>query len=85
MKVVIDIPKYVYDTIVANKGYIVDCDNEKVGMAVKNGTLIPKEHGRIVDIGSYEGKVIVSRIYCGINKPVEVAELDTIIEAESEE
>lgn len=38
MKIIIDIPKYVYDTIVANKGYIIDCDNENVGMAIKNGT-----------------------------------------------
>ena len=42
MQIVIDIPKYVYDTIVASDGYIADCDNEKVGMAVKNGTLLPE-------------------------------------------
>lgn len=43
MQIVIDIPKYVYDTIVASDGYIADCDNEKVGMAVKNGTPLPKD------------------------------------------
>ena len=48
MQIVIDIPKYVYDTIVASDGYIADCDNEKVGMAVKNGTVLPK-HGRLID------------------------------------
>ena len=43
MQIVIDIPKYVYDTIVASDGYIADCDNEKVGMAVKEGTPLPKD------------------------------------------
>ena len=49
MQVVIDIPKYVYDTIIACDGYISDCDNEKVGNAIKKGTLLPKGHGRLID------------------------------------
>lgn len=53
--------------------------------AIVNGTPLPKGHGRIVDIGQYEGKIIASRKYYGVNKIVEVAELDTIIEAESED
>lgn len=54
MQIVIDIPKYVYDTIVASKGYIADCDNEKVGMAVKNGTPLPKGHGDLIDTNDLE-------------------------------
>ena len=36
--VIINIPKYVYDTIIASDGYISDCDNVQVGNAIKNGT-----------------------------------------------
>jgi hypothetical protein len=57
---------------------------EEILKAIRNGTLLPKEHGRIVDIGPYEGKVIASRKYCGVNKLIEIAELDTIIEADKE-
>ena len=52
MQIVINIPKYVYDTIIACDGYVSDCDNEKVGMAVKNGTPLPKGHGRLIDANS---------------------------------
>ena len=48
MQIVIDIPKYIYDTIVANDGHIADCDNEKVGNAIKNGIPLPKGHGRLI-------------------------------------
>lgn len=53
--------------------------------ALEKATPLPKGHGRIVDIGQYEGKVIASRKYCGVIKLVEVAELDTIIEADKTE
>ena len=36
--VIINIPKYIYDTIIACDGYIADCDNVQVGNAIKNGT-----------------------------------------------
>ena len=49
MKIVIDIPEYVYETVFASDGYIADCDsNEKVGMAVKNGKILPKGHDRLI-------------------------------------
>lgn len=51
---------------------------------IANGIPLPKGHGRIVDIGLYEGKVIASRTYCGVNKLIEVAELGTLIEADKE-
>ena len=49
MQIVIEIPKYVYDAILAHNGYISDCDNEKVGKAISHGTLLPKGHGRLID------------------------------------
>lgn len=42
IEIIVKIPKYVYDTIIARDGYISDCDNEKVGNAIKNGTPLPK-------------------------------------------
>lgn len=48
MQMVIDIPKYIYDTIIAYDGYISDCDNEKVGNAIKKGKSLPKGHGRLI-------------------------------------
>ena len=54
MKVIIDIPKYVYDTIVAGDSYIPDCDNEKVGDAIKNGTLLQKDMGIDAELLKHE-------------------------------
>ena len=85
MKIVIDIPEKYYKEIKDNYfGETIGLLNIMI-MSIVNGIPLPKGHGRIVDIGPYEGKVIVNRIYCGINSPVEVAELDTIIEADKEE
>ena len=53
MKILIDIPKYIYNTIIACDGYIGDCDNEKVGNAIKNGILLPKGHGKLKDVDHY--------------------------------
>ena len=88
MKIVIDIPaeeqyEIIKECAKKQNDFCPEADSaEKI---ISRGKPLPKGHGRIVDIGPYEGKVIVSRIYCGINNPVEVAELDTIIEAESVE
>lgn len=46
VELIVKIPKYVYDTIIACNGCISDCDNEKVGNAIKNGTPLK---GRIID------------------------------------
>lgn len=91
MQIVIDIPEYVYDTIVASDGYIQDCDNEKVGMAVKDGTPLPKGHGRLIDADEYKEHLYA----CETNgRPLHIMELDerlttidnvpTIIEADTE-
>lgn len=49
VELVVKIPKYIYNTIIARDGYISDCDNEKVGNVIKNGTLLPKGHSDLVD------------------------------------
>lgn len=83
MRLVIDILEDTYKATCS--GSMLPPHVENVVNAIKNGTPLPKGHGRIVDIGPYEGKVIASRKYCGVNKLVEVAELDTIIEADKEQ
>lgn len=84
MQIVIDIPEEIYDYI-HNDYMAVRCrDAHKIAEAIFYGVPLPKGHGRIIDIGPYEGKVIASRKYHDVNKLIEVAELDTIIEADEE-
>ena len=40
MKIVIDIPKYIYDTVV--EYMIVDADKDEIQKAIRNGTLLPE-------------------------------------------
>lgn len=47
IRMVIDIPKYVYDTC-KDLSLVADADIEKVGKAIANGTLLPKGHGRTI-------------------------------------
>lgn len=56
MQMVINIPKYIYDTIIAYDGYVSDCDNEKVGNAIKKGIILTKGHGRLIDAGKLNRK-----------------------------
>jgi len=51
MELVIKIPEDTYKDIIKN-GFIYDEDNEIVTYAIKNGTPLPKGHGRLIDIGS---------------------------------
>lgn len=48
MKLIIDIPKYIAD-MCKECGRVIDADTEKVGKAIKNGTPLPKGHGRLID------------------------------------
>lgn len=90
MQIVINIPKYVYDTIIACGGYISDCDNEKVGNAIKNGILLPKGHGRLIDaerikIVRTPGSAVDENteiIICAIKQYIN--QLSAIIEADTE-
>lgn len=82
MQIVIDIDSYVLEHC---KRHVSEHYANNIEEAIANGAPLPEGHGRIVDIGPYEGKVIASRKYCGVNKLIEVAELDTIIEADKGE
>ncbi len=84
MQIVIDIPEKDYDDIL-NGETKASALNWSTFNAIREGTPLPKGHGRIVDIGPYEGKVIASRKYCGVNRLIEVSELDTIVEADKAE
>lgn len=81
IELVIKIPEEKYNYVIKQVAERID---NPLKLYIANGTPLPKGHGRIVDIGPYEGKVIASRKYCGVSKLVEVAELDTIIEADTE-
>ena len=85
IELVIKIPEELYEAYKGRQPMLGDAGMDMIAQAIANGTLLPKGHGRIVDIGSYEGMVIASRTYCGVNKLIEVAELDTIIEADKVE
>lgn len=98
MKIVIDIPKKAYENIKAEKEidwlgveYILDC--------IKNGTPLPKNHGRLIDeeeilreLGSYHiGGLDAIKNYNGENTWADglhtawvvIDDAETIIEAES--
>lgn len=83
IELVIKMPKEIYAQIIDENS--IDTMLITWKDIIKSGIPLPKGHGRIVDIGPYEGKVIASRKYCGVNKLIEVAELDTIIEADESE
>ena len=48
MKLIIDIDEDYYKAIWEN-GYIYDEDNEDIAKAIRNGTPLPKGHGRLID------------------------------------
>lgn len=52
MKLIIDIPKYIAD-MCKECGRVIDADTEKVGKAIKNGTPLPKGHGRLIDADAF--------------------------------
>lgn len=89
IELVIKIPKYVYNTIVANDGYIADCDNEKVGMAIINGTPLPKGHGDLKDMGNLKYVFDLTRdnpvFYSGKDIELAIKSMTTIIEADNTE
>ena len=80
MKIVIDIPKFVYDMTKAQKK-VIDADVEIVGKAIANGTPLPKGHGRLIDADTYRKEMLDSREFDFFKR------LDmqpTIIEADKE-
>lgn len=49
MKLIIDIPKYIYD-MTKEMNSIIDADNKAVAEAIVNGIPLPKGHGRLGDL-----------------------------------
>jgi hypothetical protein len=92
IELVIKMPEEVYKSIINGKNYI--SYQEYVEGAIKNGTPLPKGHGRIVDVGKIDEDRIDHDnpiIYLTINgEYIEAVSLDylnslsTIIEADKE-
>ena len=82
MEIVIDIPEEDLDAIeeLKSKGWA-----SRHELRILQGKPLPKGHGDLVDISSYKGKVICSRLYSGVKKLIEVDSIEPIIEASSEE
>lgn len=49
MKIVIDIPKYIFDTVVEYT--IVDADKDEIQKAIRNGQILPDNSDIIDDSG----------------------------------
>ena len=56
IELVIKIPNETYQDIVKN-GFIYDEDNEVVTHVIKNGTPLPKGHGRLIDSNILKGHI----------------------------
>lgn len=59
-------------------------DKIAIDMAIKNGKVLPKGHGDLVDISPYKGKVICQHLYSGVKKLIEVDSIEPILEANKE-
>ena len=53
MQIVIDIPTDTYERITRPDRLFTDDDINKVCWAVYNGTVLPKEHGRLIDADDF--------------------------------
>lgn len=47
MKLIIDIPKYVYDAA-KEAGWVIDADNEKVAEAITKSIILPEWHEKLI-------------------------------------
>ena len=79
MQIVIDIPSEMYDWY--DNGFPEEDDAERLWQIVKNGTPLPKGHGRLVDIS--EVLIKLMQFYDG-DKTIGqcLDEVNTIIEAD---
>ena len=64
---------------------IPDEMQKEVDRAIQCGTPLPSEHGDLVDISPYKGKVICSRLYSGVKNLIEVDSIEPIIETNKED
>ena len=81
MQIVIDIPSEMYDWY--DNGFPEEDDAERLWQIVKNGTPLPKGHGRLVDIS--EVLIKLMQFYDG-DKTIGqcLDEVNTIIERDGE-
>lgn len=83
MQIVIDIPKEMYKS--ALNGYL--CGSETLVNAIKNGTPLPKDHGRLIDADAINLKDISPvdgfSVYGATAEDIDLT--PTVLEAESEE
>lgn len=89
MEIVINIPKDLYDQIKWREEEIRKHKKYVICKAILDGTVIPKEHGRLIDaeklMDALRANVAVSEL-CGIEKAEDdLDEAPTVIEADKEE
>ena len=87
MKIIIDISKYIYNSACV----LADLDGSPILKAIKNGTPLPKSHGRLIDADELQRRYCDDN--CGQRKCVDamdrcvfidaVLESHTIIEADT--
>lgn len=78
MQIVIDICEYTYKGIL--KGKEVDIDETEVINAVKNGVVLPKGHGRLIDADELEE--LFREVISGIaKKPEMIKDLEHMVRA----
>lgn len=85
IEVVIKIPKRTYDGVSKNGCIVYGDDAYFIGQAIKNGTVLPKGHGRLIDADAFERR-------CMFDSDIEdmqdviyaLRDYKTIIEADKE-
>ena len=83
IELVIKIPNETYQDVIKN-GFIYDEDGEVISYAIKNGTLLPKGHGKLKDVD----KIIsdgISKGFCEWYDEMKYAPIIVEPDAESEE
>ena len=59
MRVVIEIPKGLYEHVKKHKDiFTYGINEEKIGEIIANGTVLPDHHGRLIDVDALNEQVI---------------------------
>ena len=80
MQIVIDIPEEEYEVILNNNYVAVCACPHLLSKAIKNGTPLPKGHGRLIDFDS-----AIDKYWDGIRMEItawDLNDIPTVIEAE---
>ena len=84
IELAIKIPKFVYDMI-CKADEVIYADNEIVANAIKNGTILPKEHGALKDIDAIISEHAMTKYDWSDCVDIEdLRNFPTIIEADKE-